>query len=145
MRVLGIDIGLKRTGLAMSDELGISVSILPNLQARNRATALEKLLSLVNEFEIAVIVIGLPEARTEHSKAIVSRVLGLEQALKTLVQEQGLALRIALVDETLSSKRAAQSLAQSGVSQKQRKIKLDGAAAAIMVEHYLMSHKVQDD
>lgn len=144
MRVLGIDIGLKRTGLAMSDELGISVSILPNLQARSRAMALEKLLSLVNEFGIKVIVIGLPQARTEHSKAVVSRVLGLEQALQTLVAEQGLALTIALVDETLTSKHAAQRLASSGVSRKQRKIKLDGAAAAIMVEHYLISHKPKD-
>lgn len=144
MRVLGIDIGLKRTGLAMSDELGISVSILPNLHARSRAMALEKLLSLVNEFAVEVIVIGLPEARTEHSKAVASRVMGLYEALMALAVEQGLAFKVALIDETLTSKMAAQSLAQSGVSQKQRKIKLDGAAAAIMVEHYLISHKAQD-
>lgn len=141
MRVLGIDIGMKRTGLAMSDELGLSVSILPNLLARSRAIALEKLLCLVKEFDIKVIVIGIPEGRSDYSKSVISRVLGLSAALKALFAEHNLLVQVVHIDESYSSKNAMSRLVASGVPQKQRKIKLDGAAAAIIVEDFLYSLK----
>jgi putative pre-16S rRNA nuclease len=143
MRILGIDIGMKRTGLAMSDDMGISVKILPNLIARNRASALEKLLSLINEFSIKTIVIGLPEGRTPHSMAVARRALGLAEALRALSLEHDLKLQVILCDESYTSKTAQARMVKSGVTQKQRKIKLDGAAAAIMVEHFLVGQGME--
>lgn len=137
MRVLGIDLGMKRTGLAMSDEMGLTVSILPNLHASNRATAVDKIMALVIERQVEVILIGRPEPRTDHSKAVVTRVDGLKFALAERALELGLAVKIMTWDESYTSKRALESLVKSNVPKQKRKQKLDGASAAIMVEDFL--------
>lgn len=137
MRVLGIDLGMKRTGLAMSDELGISVGILPNLHASNRAMAVDKIMAIALEHKVAVILIGRPEPRTDHSKALVIRVDGLIFALAEKALALGLELRVLAWDESYSSKRALENLVKSQVPKHKRKQKLDGAAAAIMVEDFL--------
>jgi putative Holliday junction resolvase len=139
MRILGIDIGLKRTGLALSDELGLSVSLMPNLQAKSRDIAVSKLLELVKARNITTIIIGHPEPRSDYSKAVAKRAEGLSFALAEQALIMGLDLQIKLWDEAYSSKRAALLLVQSGVSKEKRKAKLDGAAAAIMVEDFLQS------
>lgn len=144
MRVLGIDLGLKRTGLALSDSLGLSVRILPNLVAKTRALMLEKLLSLVHEFDIEAIVIGKPQPLSKDSAAIAHRAEGLYVALRTLSENENIMLKVILLDEDYSSKAGLKSLIASGVGRKQRKIKLDGAAAAIMVERYLAGPKMQE-
>jgi putative Holliday junction resolvase len=137
MRVLGIDLGIKRTGLALSDELGLSVKLLPNLQANSRSAAVAKILAIVKDAQVKVVLIGLPETKSDHSKAVVSRAIGLESELSRLFESLGLAVQVLLRDESYSSKQGAQSLVASGVKKSQRKGKLDAAAAAILVEEYL--------
>lgn len=139
MRVLGIDVGIKRTGLALSDELGLSVRLLPNLQANSRMAAITKIKSLIIDYSVKAVVIGMPEAKTEHSKAVASRVLGLKTELEKLVAEQGHQVEVILWDESYSSKTAAIQLSHSGVKKSARKAKLDGAAAAVLVEEFLSS------
>src|SRR6185437_4975290 len=100
MRVLGIDVGIKRTGLALSDAQGISVRILPNLVANNRALAVEKIIFLIKDFDIKAIVIGLPTGDSVHHKAVISRVLGLKEALLKALLEINFDVEIVLVDES---------------------------------------------
>ena len=126
MRILGIDLGLKRTGLALSDELGLCVSILPNLQAKSRSLAVDKLLKIINESSVKIIIIGRPEPRSEYSKAVAKRAEGLSFALAERILDLGLDVEIKLWDEAYSSKQAAQNLVLSGVAQKKRQQKLDG-------------------
>lgn len=144
MRILGIDLGLKRTGLALSDEMGLSVSILPNLQASSRAMAVDKLISLVSERQIKIIIIGRPEPRSDYSKAVAKRAEGLSFALAEKILALGLEVEIKLWDEAYSSKQAAAGLVLSGVAQKKRQKKLDGASAAVMVEDFLHSVVAKD-
>lgn len=139
MRVLGIDVGIKRTGLALSDDLGISVRLLPNLQANSRIAAINKIMALIIAHSIRVVVIGIPKAQNAYSKAVVSRVLGLKIELKKLIKEQNHQVEIVLWDESYSSKTAALRLALSGAKKSVRKTKLDGAAAAVLVEEFLDS------
>lgn len=137
MRVLGIDLGLKRTGLAVSDETGIAIRLLPNLKARNRKEALEMLLSLIHELAIVAVVIGCPDARTSKSKAIRVRAQSLKEALVQALVSSGLKTKVYLFDEELSSKRGLHGLIRSGVPKERRKRMLDSAAAAILVEDFL--------
>lgn len=139
MRVLGIDIGLKRTGLAVSDEKGIAIRHLPNLVAHSRALALEKITALVRELAIKVIVIGQPEARTLGSKAISLRAVGFKQALKEALAKENLDVEIHLWNEEYTSKKAMANLVAAKVPQKNRKALLDSASAAILVEEFLSS------
>jgi putative Holliday junction resolvase len=138
-RVLGVDLGLKRTGLAISDELGLCVRLLPNLLAHSRQAAVDRLLVLVREHEVTVLLIGIPEERTEHSRALASRVRGLKEALERAIFEAELSVRVLVVNEAHSSRRASERLVESAVKKKQRKEKLDAASAAILVEDYLAS------
>ncbi len=137
MKVLGIDIGIKRTGLALSDEIGCSVRLLPNLVAHSRALAVEKILKLALAENVQIILIGLPEARSDYSKAVVSRVHGLEKELSELIAKNNYPMKVVLWDETYSSKTAATLLAQSGMKKKDRQLKLDAASARVLVEEYL--------
>src|SRR5437762_42513 len=104
MRILGIDLGLKRTGLALSDELGLSVSILPNLQAKSRSIAVDKLINMISERYIKIILIGQPEPRSNYSKAVAKRAEGLGFALAERIMALGLDTQVRLWDEAYSSK-----------------------------------------
>lgn len=142
MRVLGIDIGLKRTGLAVSDELGLAIKHLPNLKASSRLEALEKLLALVIELSVQAIVIGEPEARTTASKAISLRAQGLKVALEEALLSSGQKkVQVFLWDESLTSKKAMANLVLAQVPRKHRRALQDSASAAILVEEFLQAQK----
>jgi putative Holliday junction resolvase len=138
MRVLGIDVGLKRTGLAISDESGTAIRYLPNLKAKDRAQAMEAILSLVEEFCIQAIVIGLPEPKTTASKTIASRAHGLKEALDALFKAQDLNIKTYLWDETMTSQKALPHLVAAGYAQKKRKALLDAASAGLLIEEFLL-------
>ena len=137
MRVLGIDVGIKRTGLALSDESGIAIRILPNLLAHSRKAALEKILSLVHEFEIGAIVIGCPEKKTTGSIAIASRAEGLKVALLAELAKTSPGVTVHLWGEEMTSKKAMTHLVSAKVPQKKRRAMLDGASAAVLVEEFI--------
>ena len=141
MKVLGIDVGIKRTGMAISDELGLSVRMLPNLVAHSRALAVEKIMNLVSSEKVELVLIGQPEGRTDYSKAVISRVMGLKEALEKYIEEHQISARVKLWDVSYSSKKAAQILAHSGLKKKDRQLKLDSASAAVLVEDFLSSKK----
>lgn len=145
MRVLGIDVGLKRTGLALSDETGTAIRYLPNLLAKSQKQAMEKILCLINEFSIKVIVIGSPEPKTTGSKAIASRASGLKNALDNVSKSQGLAVEIYLWNEASTSKQAMANLVRAQVPQKKRKSLLDAASAAILIEEFLYLRRTTDN
>lgn len=141
MKILAIDLGLKRTGLALSDEMGLSTKLLPNLNANSRVKAIEKIMTLVEEEEVKIILIGAPEGQSSYSKAVLSRAQGLKENLDIVAQTNEQDLKIILWDESYSSKKAAAKLVEAGVKKKNRKTKLDAASAAVLIEDYLLSVK----
>lgn len=145
MRVLGIDVGLKRTGLAMSDESGIAIKFLPNLKAARRDIAIEGLLSLINEFAIEAVVIGSPEPKTSGSIAISRRAHGLKDALVLALRAINRKVLVTIWDETDTSKRALAMLVLSAVPEKKRRALLDAASAAVLVEDFIATNKKSTD
>jgi putative Holliday junction resolvase len=141
MKILGIDIGIKRTGMAISDELGLSVRMLPNLVAHSRALAVERIMTLVTNEKVEVIVIGEPEGQSEYSRAVASRAKGLKEELLRVISDNNYQVSVVMWDESYSSKKAAEQLAQSGMKKKDRQQKLDAASAAVLVEEYLCQLK----
>jgi putative Holliday junction resolvase len=145
MRVLGIDVGLKRTGLALSDETGTAVRLLPNLHANSRQVAIEKIVNLIKDFNVEAVVIGKPDANTTGSIAIARRADGLKDALVDVMRERGLVVQIHVWDEDHTSRRAMASLVDAGVRQKKRKDLLDAASAAMIVEDFLQAQLKKTD
>lgn len=135
-RVLGLDIGQRRIGVAVSDELRLVASPLTTLPAD--ASGREQLRALIDEIQPVLLVVGLPVT-----------LRGLEgaqaQATRRLVEELRPSLPCPVVfwDERLTSLAAERTLGQMGVKGKRRRQLLDAVAAALLLQSYLDAQRRQ--
>ncbi|MGB9792017.1 MAG: Holliday junction resolvase RuvX [Thermacetogeniaceae bacterium] len=132
MRILGLDIGKKRIGVAVSDELGITAQGLMTIERGKNEDVIVTLLSLVEKYNIREIVIGLPRHMDgrlgEEGEDIVS--LGKE------IQER-IGVPVVFWDERLSTVAAERALLEADVSRRRRKKVIDKIAAAWILSGYL--------
>lgn len=135
-RVLGIDLGLKRTGLAVSDELGISVRPLPTRTPLSRAQDVAFLVEQVRELEVGDVLVGRPK-----SGPVEQRAPGFAAALQEALAAAGLSARVHVVDEDFSSQEAAMRLVESAVKKSARKAALDSEAARGLVLAFLATRR----
>lgn len=122
MKYLGIDFGLRRIGLAISD--GQLASPLNILEVKNFKDALDQVVNLVKKMGFEKIVVGMPEGKIGQT------VSGFVKALR----KNGLEVEEA--DETLSSKQALEQMIEKGVPLQKRKVN-DSQAAAIILQNWL--------
>ena len=139
MRILGLDVGDKRIGVAMSDPMGILASALTVIERKGDNSDFKVILGLVKEHEVGRIVVGLPQLMDgSHG----------EQAEKTKVFAEQLRqltnLQIEMHDERLSTSVADQLLRDAGKNRKQRKENRDAAAAALILQWYLDEHREEE-
>jgi putative holliday junction resolvase len=137
-RVLGVDLGLKKTGLAVSDPLGISTRALDNLTPKSRAEDVAYLDRLCRDMEVEAVVVGLPLMSQSKSEGMMARrARGFAEALQVFFQENGIEIEVFLLDETGTSREAVQRLVQTGMPKKRRRSSIDGEAARILAETFL--------
>lgn len=131
MRWLSIDHGTKKLGLAFCDELEMIASPFEVWPMEGEAT-LEKLVRLAKTEGVQGLLLGLPRHKdgAESVTAPLARAFGEALAART-----GLPLRF--LDEHLTSMEAERLLAQRGVKPKDRKAKLDAAAAAVLLQEWI--------
>ncbi len=132
MRVLGLDIGHKRIGVAISDPLGITAQGLTVIDYTEESQALQKLAAICKEYDVERIVAGLPLNMDGSSGEAVKFV---EQFARKLKEWTG--LPVIMVDERLSSRAAERALISGGMRRRGRKAVKDKVAAAIILELYL--------
>lgn len=133
MRYLGLDLGDRSLGLAISDPLGIIASPLKTLfYEGDYNELLEKLTSILNEKKIDAFILGLPKNmnNSEGPRAEKSR------EFKAFLEEN-LKVKVILEDERLSTKGAEKALIEGDVSRSKRKEKIDSVAASIILQNYL--------
>ena len=132
MRVMAIDYGAKSIGLAISDELQLSVRPLSTLRPPEIIRAPERIGQLVEDYEIGTLVVGLPLNMDG------SRGAAVENVEKFVAQLQSqISIPIEMIDERLTSYEADQILREMGVSLKERKAKSDEYAAVLILQDYL--------
>ncbi len=131
-RVLAIDFGERRIGLAISDELGIIASGIGILL--NDGTAVAGIASLVSERGVARIIVGLPLTLSGERGTAVRMVEAFTTQLSAAIS-----IPIELVDERFTSSLAQQAIRDMGVGKKKRqnKAKVDEIAAVILLQGYL--------
>ncbi len=148
MRVLGIDYGARRVGLAVSDASGtlarplttLDRSALPN-DARLVEAVLAQMTQLAHDDDpVSAIVVGLPRRLDGSPNDQTPRV---EAFVKVLTARAG--VPVLAQDERLSSREAESRLALGEKDWRRRKEKLDAAAAAVILQDYLDSHRQPDD
>lgn len=133
-RVLGIDYGIARVGLAISDALGITAQSLDTLTiSNNNNIFIEKLKELKKEYKIEKVVIGYPKHmngdKSETSKKIDELIPKIEE----------LGLTVIKWDERLTTVMAHKTMKDLGIKQKDKKIHADRLAAIYILEDYLKS------
>ena len=134
-RVLAIDLGEKRVGLAVSDALGITAQPLPTYLRRSLPEDLAHLQGLVKERDVKTVVIGLPLKLDGSEGLAVERTRAFSTALAGALGE-GIAL--VELDERMTTARAARELRPLGrASDNRRRGELDRAAAALLLTCYL--------
>jgi putative Holliday junction resolvase len=133
-RILALDLGKKRIGLALSDELGITAQGLPTLERRNKRTDFAELTRIVRENNVAGIVLGLPLRMSGEEGSQADWVRAFAEELKAFVD-----VPIELRDERWTSKQAERVLAGSGVRNEDRKPAIDRISAMILLQDYLDS------
>lgn len=137
MRILGLDVGSKTIGVAVSDALKMTAQGVTTLSwnEHDMSSADEELEKLIQAYEVSEIVIGLPRymdgshsARSEMSTIYAKR-------LERIFQ-----LPTVLIDERLSTVAAERTLLEADVSRKKRKNVIDKMAAVWILQSYLDQH-----
>jgi putative holliday junction resolvase len=135
VRLLGVDLGTKRIGIAVTDELGFGAYPRTTLtRARSRAEDIAAILSWATREQVGAIVLGLPLG-IEGNKN--DWTLHCERFAAALASATN--LPVLLQNEFLSSQEAQADLIAAGVSRKQRAAVIDQAAAVRILESYLKS------
>ena len=133
-RILGVDYGERRIGLALSDPLGIIAKPLKVIDRKKTIDYLSEILETANAEDVKRIVVGVPfTLKGEHSKQT-EIVKNFIEELFTLGK-----IQIISIDERLSSVAAERSLQLQGVKTGHEKDRVDETAAAIILQEYLDS------
>lgn len=122
MKYLGIDLGLKRIGFAISD--GMLASPLKVIRVRGAQDALEQVLKVIKDEDAEVVVVGKPEGK-------MGQISG--KFIQNLLQK---GIKAESSDETLSSKNAIKTMVKLGLSKKKRMVN-DSYAATQILQDYL--------
>lgn len=134
MKILGIDYGSRRIGLAISDELGITARPLAVIERKNLDRDLDILENMARESNVEQIVLGLP-LRLDGTRGIqCEKVEKFAAALR-----ERTALPIILWDEALSTWEADELMISAGIKSKKRRKMVDKIAAGIILQSYLNS------
>ncbi len=133
-RVLALDLGKRRIGLAVSDPLGITAQGLPTLERTNIRADLAALARLIEEREVTVLLMGNPVHMSgkEGRQAVYTRDFAGRLADHTGVE-------VRFWDERLTTVQAQRVLRDSGISIQKRARAVDRLSAVILLESYLDS------
>ena len=132
MRILGIDYGSKRIGVAVCDELGLTAQGLATIVRKDRERDMEALAVYVREYHVEKIVIGYPVMLDGTEGIQCEKVNRFADVL-----ESKFPLPVIKWDESLSTKEAERVLIEANMSRKKRKRVVDKLAAVIILQGYL--------
>jgi putative Holliday junction resolvase len=140
MRTMGLDIGTRTIGIAISDELGITAQGLKTLQRKSAEEDLREIAEIVRQFEIERIVFGLPKN--------MDGTLG-KQAEFTLkwvkIVSDKIQVPVVAYDERLSTVGASKVLLEADLSRRKRKKVIDKLAAVLILQGYLDQSRRTND
>lgn len=131
-RLLAIDYGEKRLGLAISDPNQIISKPLKTIILSDSQYLYNELEKIISEYEIQKLIIGLPLGMDGKNTQQTSKVEAFKEDLQNKIS-----IPVILFDERLSSVSAKKSLISQGIKTGHNKSKIDQTAAAIFLQHFL--------
>lgn len=137
-RILGLDIGDKRIGIAVSDLLGMMAQPLYTLTRKSTKDAINEIAEIIQKEDIKQVVVGLPKNMDSTEGIQAKRTRDFSQLL---LEKTNSNIEIIYCDERLTSKMAKQSLSHIKLAKAKEKKLIDTAAAVHILQGYLDSKK----
>ncbi len=135
-RILALDIGEKRIGIALSDALNITAQGIGVIeQTSDIKTTLDQIEALVKKHDVSKIIVGMPFNMNGTKGPSAKKIEAFSDALK-----KALGVQIEFIDERLSSKQGEKLLIEANVSRKKRKLSIDKIASQLILQTYLDSN-----
>ncbi len=132
MRYLGLDLGKRKLGVAISDKLGIIASFYASIISSSEDEMLSFVLNIIEKEKIDCVVIGLPKNMDNSLGFRVDDTITFKEKL-----EKKFSGEIVFEDERLTTVEAERVLIGADMSRKKRKTKIDGISAVIILQSYL--------
>ena len=134
-RILALDVGDRRIGMAMSDLLGWTPQPLYTIHRTKDEEDLGKIVEVIKQYDIGTIVCGLPKNMDGTVGFQGEKTMQFVEQLQQLIPPE---IKVVFQDERLSTKSATQVMHTSGVKKKNKKNMIDTIAAVFILETYLM-------
>ena len=132
MKYLGLDLGKKTLGLAISDRTGLIASFYKSLRYDDDDKVIEEILSIIEKEKIEALVLGLPKNMDNSKGFRVEETIEFKQKLEKKSNK-----KVILQDERLSTRMAETVLIEADLSRKKRKKVIDGVSAVVILQAYL--------
>jgi len=141
MRTMGFDVGSLTIGIAISDELGITAQGFKTLKRRSMEDDLKEIATIIDQFEIEKIVVGLPKNMDGTLGKQAEFVLRWIKVIMDKIQ-----VPVVTWDERLSTVGASKVLLEADLSRRKRKKVIDKLAAVLILQGYLdQSRRINHD
>ena len=134
MKIMGLDIGSKTIGVAVSDDMGWTAQGVSTIARKGIKRDLQELKELLDQYNVSEIVVGLPKNMDGTIGKQAEEVLDLAEMIRT-----DLDIPVTPWDERLSTRAATRTLLEANVSRKKRKKVIDKMAAVFILQGFLDS------
>jgi putative Holliday junction resolvase len=134
MRIMGLDYGERRIGVAMSDLFGWTAQGVEVIDQKQVKDVMGHIAELIKQYEVESIVVGLPKNMNGTIGPSGDYCIAFAEQLR-----QTLSISVDLWDERLTTVAAERALLEADVSRSKRKLVIDKMAAAILLQNYLDS------
>jgi putative Holliday junction resolvase len=131
VRILGLDYGAARIGVALCDELEIAAHALPNVECDGEE--LDRIAELCAEHEVALVVLGLPLQMDGSEGNAARKVRSFAKDLRRCLR----GMELQFMDERLTSAQAHSALSLMGAGSRRRRQAVDGMAAQLILQRFL--------
>jgi putative Holliday junction resolvase len=137
MRLLALDVGERRIGVAACDETGLIASPLQVIRRTSKVDDFRKIARLVRDQEVEGLVVGYPLNDDGSAGPQARSVERYVAALRSALEDHELTLEVVLWDEYMSTQRAQTVLIETGRKVAKRRDWIDAVAAAVILQDYL--------
>ena len=137
MRLMALDVGDRRVGVAVSDTTGMLATPLVVIRRKSKAEDFCRIARLVREQGVEGMVIGHPLNADGSAGPQARRVERYAAAMFDALSAEGLNLRMVMWDEHMSTQRAQQFMIEAGRKARERRGRIDAVAAAVILQDYL--------
>jgi len=139
-RILGLDVGSKTIGMAVSDPLGITAQGLETLRRKSKRTDLEALRAVIQKYGVAEIVVGYPLHMSGNAGAQSQRMAEFAELLREQFR-----LPVHLWDERLTTAQANRVLREAELSIQQRRAAVDRMAAVLILQSFIEARSLPSE